>query len=328
MSGPLGRRGFLKTAAVAGAAVALRHRRGLSAPSPDEAEAIDSPPIIDTHEHLWDLTRFNLPWLAKAPPVLNRSYLPADFRAATEGLNVVKSVYMEVDVHPAQQVQEAEFAIAQCKEPGTLLAGAVIGGYPQDPGFADYVKRFAGEKSVKGVRTVLHGDRPAGLCLKPEFVESMKRLGDSGLSFDLCMRPGELLDGAKLAGQVPQTTFVLDHCGNIGLESKESAVRRVWCEGIKEAAARPNVVCKISGLIDKTAGKPWTAESLAPNVNFCLDAFGEDRVVFGGDWPVCLAGGGTYRAWVEALLTITRDRPAAFRRKLFSDNATRVYRLT
>ncbi|HEX6984373.1 MAG TPA: amidohydrolase family protein, partial [Planctomycetaceae bacterium] len=272
-------------------------------------------PIVDTHQHLWDLKRFNLPWLAGASETINRSFLIDDFRAATEGLNVARTVYMEVDVHPAQQVQEAEFAIGLCEDPANRVGGAVIGGYPHDKSFADYLKRFAGVKCVKGVRTVLHGERPRGLCLRPEFVDSMKRLGDAGLVFDLCMRPGELLDGAQLASKCTKTTFVLDHCGNIGV-TPDPAVRPVWCEGIKAAAAQPNVVCKVSGLVSNPPGVAWTAESLAENVDFCLDAFGEDRVLFGGDWPVCLLG-GTYRRWVEALTAVVKDRPEAFRRKLF-----------
>ena len=68
-------------------------------------------PIIDTHQHLWDLKRFSLPWLQGAPEVLARSYLSADFREATAGLNVEQAVYMEVDVRPDQQVDEAEYVI-------------------------------------------------------------------------------------------------------------------------------------------------------------------------------------------------------------------------
>jgi L-fuconolactonase len=58
-----------------------------------------------------------------------------------------------------------------------------------------------------------------------------------------------------------------------------------------------------------------------------LDRFGPDRVVFGGDWPVCTLA-ATYRQWVEALRRIVADRPPAEQKKLFHDNAIRVYRLS
>lgn len=312
------RRDFLRISTAAGVAAVA----GASGAAEDGAVS-----IIDTHLHLWDLSRLDLPWLKGAPEVIKRSFAPADFRQATEGLNVVRTVYMEVDVAPEQQVSEAEYVIGLCREPVSTVAGAVIGGSPQDEGFASYLKQFSSEPAVKGVRTVLHGGKPRGFCLAPRFVDSMKRLGDAGLSFDLCLRREEIADGAAVAAKCPETAFILDHCGNIGFEPRGSAAWRTWSDGIKAAADRPNVVCKISGVMDKAPGPDWTADDLAENVSFCLDAFGEDRVVFGGDWPVCLIG-GTYRRWVEALRQVVADRSDAFRRKLFHDNAVKVYRLS
>ena len=324
MSYSLDRRAFLRASVLAAGAGLVRTGHAMQAP---QATPDRSFPIIDSHQHLWDLKRFNLPWLANAPQSINHTFNVKDFQAATAGLNVDKTIYMEVDVHPAQQVQEAEFAIGLCEDSKNAVSGAVIGGYPHEKGFAEYLKRFAAVPCVKGVRTVLHAvDRPPGLCLNREFVDSMKRLGDAGLTFDLCMRPDELLSAAQLAAKCPDTTFVLDHCGNIGLAAADASLRQVWCEGVRAAAAQTNIVCKISGLIDKAGGVEWNSASLADNVNFCLDAFGEDRVLFGGDWPVCLLG-GSYLRWVDALEAIVADRPEDFRTKLFRGNAIRVYRL-
>src|SRR5579864_1614014 len=77
-------------------------------------------PIVDTHQHLWDLKRFRLPWLTEQP-ALSKSFLMSDYLKATDGLNVVKSVYMEVDVEPAQQVEEAEYIIDMCRHGGSPL---------------------------------------------------------------------------------------------------------------------------------------------------------------------------------------------------------------
>jgi predicted TIM-barrel fold metal-dependent hydrolase len=318
---PIGRRTFLQQIAVTAGVYAAGQQPLVAANEPP-------PLVIDTHQHLWDLKKFNLPWLANASQTINRSFDLKDFRAATSGCHVAKTIYMEVDVHPAQQIQEAEFAIGLCDDPESHVVGAVIGGFPHEASFADYLKRFKGVKAVKGVRTVLHSaDRPAGLCLTPTFVDSMKVLGDAGLTFDLCMRPDEILTGAQLASKCPQTRFVLDHCGNIGFPAADAAIRQTWKEGVKAAAGQPNVTCKISGLIDKAGTAEWSVDQLAETVNFCLDAFTEDRVVFGGDWPVCLLG-GTYKRWIDALQMIVKDRPDGFRQKLFHDNAVRVYRLT
>ena len=79
-------------------------------PAPSREDRTVTVPIVDTHQHLWDLTRFSLPWLKDAPK-LDRSFVMDDYRKATEGLGVVKSVYMEVDVEPSQQPAEAEYVL-------------------------------------------------------------------------------------------------------------------------------------------------------------------------------------------------------------------------
>src|ERR1700728_1030808 len=92
-------------------------------------------PIVDTHQHLWDLSRFKLPWL-KGAPGLDRSFLAKDYRQATEGLNVVKSIYMEVDVEPSQQGAEADYVLDLIKSGETPLVAAVIARRPGSEGFA------------------------------------------------------------------------------------------------------------------------------------------------------------------------------------------------
>jgi L-fuconolactonase len=137
------------------------------------------------------------------------------------------------------------------------------------------------------------------------------------------MRPGELRDGAKLAEACPGTRFILDHCGNASVFGGDLAT---WKKDIAAVAARPNVCGKISGIVASTKGQAWQPDDLAPIINHVLEVFGPDRVVFGGDWPVCLLG-SPLAGWVGALLEVVRDRSGADQRKLFHDNAQRVYRL-
>lgn len=106
------RRRFLQRTA------ALTLAAGLPAPS-RENEPVTLP-IIDTHQHLWDLTRFKLPWLKDAPK-LDRSFVMDDYQRATEGLNVVRSIYMEVDVEPSQQPAEAEYVLELIRGGGTPM---------------------------------------------------------------------------------------------------------------------------------------------------------------------------------------------------------------
>ncbi|MDP7621665.1 MAG: amidohydrolase family protein, partial [SAR324 cluster bacterium] len=98
-----------------------------------------------------------------------------------------------------------------------------------------------------------------------------------------------------------------------------------WQEGIQQLGRLANVYCKISGIISRAETR-WNAETLAPTVNACLDAFGEDRVVFGGDWPVCTLG-ASLSEWVAALRQIIHNRPEIQQKKLFHINAERLYNL-
>jgi predicted TIM-barrel fold metal-dependent hydrolase len=308
------RRQFLRAglAAVGSAALA----------SADTAK--DAVPIVDTHQHLWDLKQFKLPWIKPDSP-LARNFVLDDYRKATEGLNVVKTVYMEVDVDPSQQDAEADYVIELCKDAErTRMYGAVISGRPASDGFKKYVGRFKGSKHVKGLRQVLHGEgTKAGYCLEPAFVRGVRLLGEYGLSFDLCMRPGELLDGAKLIDQCPDTRFILDHCGNADVRAKD---RSQWQKDIGEVAKRKNVVCKVSGIVASAKPGAWSADDLAPIVKHTLEVFGPDRVMFGGDWPVCTLA-ASYAQWVAALKEIMKGRSAEEQKKLFHDNAVKFYGL-
>jgi predicted TIM-barrel fold metal-dependent hydrolase len=323
----LRRRDFLRTALLAATAPGIAARPTLANFEP----AAKLPMIIDTHQHLWDLTKFKLHWLAESPEVLRRSYVTKDYLEATAGLTV-KSIYMEVDVDPAQHVAEADYVIELTASGKNPTTAAVVGGRPADDGFKDYVKALKKRPQIKGVRQVLHGDStPEGFCLAEAFVRGVKLLGDNGLSFDLCMRPMELGDGVKLVKACPQTRFIVDHCGNadpkafLKVKGDEKPVHDAdtWRHSMEALAKEPNVICKISGIVARVP-KEWSAETLAPIVNHCLDKFGPERVVFGSDWPVCLLG-APLRAWVDALAEIIAERPQEQRDSLWHANAKKFY---
>jgi L-fuconolactonase len=126
-----------------------------------------APKIVDTHQHVWDLNRFSLPW-TKEEKALARDFLMADYQRATDGLPITRTVYMEVDVDPAQQVAEAEYVIDLCQREDNPMAAAVISGRPWHQGFADYIRKFKENRYIKGVRQVLHGpSTPRGYSLSP-----------------------------------------------------------------------------------------------------------------------------------------------------------------
>jgi predicted TIM-barrel fold metal-dependent hydrolase len=298
----------------------------LSATALAAAGAEETPgmlPIVDTHQHLWDLTKFRLPWVKEGDP-LARSYLPDDYRKATEGLNVVKSIYMEVDLAAEQQQAEADFIVGLCKAGNTPTVAAVVSGRPGTDGFARYATQFKGSKYVKGVRRVLHvPETPAGTCLTKEFIRDVRLLGELGLSFDLCVRAPELPDSDRLVGECPDTRFILDHCGNAKVEERGKE-RDQWRKDMERIARHKNIVGKVSGIVASAKPGHWGPDELAPIVNHTIDMFGPDRAMFGGDWPVCTLA-ATYRQWVEALKAIVKSRKEEEQKKLFHDNAVRFY---
>lgn len=280
-------------------------------------------PIIDPHLHLWDFAKFQPPWLKDAPK-LNKSTTMADYLKATAGLNVVKAVYMEVDVDPKQQLEEAEYVRSVSASHKTPMVGGVISCRPALPGFAEYAKKFKGDPYIKGMRQVLQvPESKKGLCLEPTYVKNIQLLGQLGLTFDICIRPTELADAAKLVDLCPKTRFILDHCGNGAARNPN---QKQWEKDMKALGKRSNIICKVSGIIKTIPEKSDPVKELKPVVLPTIEAFGWDRVMFAGDWPVCNLT-SSFKGWVETLQTLVKDHSEADRKKLFHDNAARFYGL-
>jgi predicted TIM-barrel fold metal-dependent hydrolase len=314
------RRQFLRAAASAAA---------LCAAAPALGKDSDPIPIIDTHQHLWDLKQFRLPWLDNAGPVLNRNYVTADYLKAAEGLNLERAVYMEVDVAPEQRRAEAEWVVGLCKRGDTPTVAAVIGGSPASEKFPAYITRFKNSPFVKGIRESLR----RGSSTDEKFLRGLRLLGELGMSFDLLHGPDLLAEAAAVAKGCPDTRFVLDHCGNAdcrdfrptaGADARRR--RKQWEDGVSSLAEHTNVICKISGVMEAAAPDQFTADDVAPVVDYCLDRFGLNRVIFASNWPV-VNRGGSFAEWVRILWTVVDPREKSEGRKLFRDNAVRFYGL-
>lgn len=284
-------------------------------------------PIVDAHQHLWDLSRFKLPWIKSGEPPLGSSHTPNEYAEVTKGFNVVKAVYMEVGMAVEDRPREVDYIVELCRSGATPTCAAVVAGDPASPDFANAIAPFKGGKYVKGIRHMLHVEGvKASDGLKPEFLKGLRLLGEQGLSFDLCIRPGEIAEIDRIVGECPGTRFILDHCGNPN-RNFTPAETLAWKRGITALAARKNVVCKVSGIVVNGFVKgEWTADDLAPFVNAVLDVFGPDRVMFASDWPVCTLT-ATFAQWVNALRQIVGNRAEGEQRKLFHDNAVKFYGL-
>jgi predicted TIM-barrel fold metal-dependent hydrolase len=278
--------------------------------------------IIDTHQHLWDLDLFRYSWLDSFPQ-LNRSFRMTDYREAASGLEVVKSVHLEADVDEPYMLDETRHLLALAEQPDNPLEGVVACGRPESENFRSYLDKITGHRKLKGIRRVLH-TQPDEVGRGSTFVKNIAALSEYGLSFDICVLARQLPITIDLVKRCPNTTFVLDHCGVPRVKERDLDP---WRAHIAEIATIPNVVCKISGLVAYADPKNWTVVDLQPFVEHVIASFGWDRVLFGSDWPVCTLS-ASFAQWVDALKSITQPAGESNQRKLFHDNAMRVYHLS
>lgn len=279
--------------------------------------------IVDAHLHLWDPARFRIPWL-DGIDLLNRTYDVQMFRAHTAGLNVTAMVYVQVDVSPAYALLEAQY-VARLAAQEPRLQGIVAWAPLEDGPCARSILEglVAIGPLVKGVRRILQGEPDPAYCLRPSFIRGVEMLAEYGLSFDICIYHYQLPAVIELVQQCPRVTFILDH---IAKPDIRGGAFEPWRTHMAALAQLPNVVCKISGVATEADHGRWTIDDLAPYIWHALEVFGEDRVLFGGDWPVALLA-TSYRRWVETLATVTADLSPEAQRKLWVENARRVYRL-
>jgi len=278
--------------------------------------------LIDTHQHVWYPELFTYPWLSRQPQ-LERQFDLDDYRAATAGIEVIQSVFVEADVDPAHMIDEARHVLALAERSDNTIQAVVAAARPESDGFTRHIESIVGHPALRGIRRLLQSERDQ-LATEPTFVRNVESLGRYGLSFDICVRAHQLPSAIELVRRCPGVQFILDHCGNPEIAT---GITSAWRDGMAEIASLPNVVCKVSGIVVNGDWQNWTAEDLRPAIEWTISCFGGDRVMFGSDWPVCTLA-SPLRRWVETLDQITASAGEENRRLLFIENARRVYRLT
>ena len=313
------RRTFLKGAS----AVALATPVGLY--SCLQKQAV---PIIDTHQHLWDLSQFPLSWVS---PPLDKSYMMSDYHLAIKGTGIEKAIYMEVAVPKELRKKEAQWALDLCKDENNPTVGSVICADPTEHGFESYIKALAENSFLKGIRYFFSSEEE---MLQPQVINNIRILGELGLSFDLHVSTSRLKTGASLVDKCPNTQFILNHCGGPEpidfregkFDFPQKPAHDQWITEMKNMGKRDNIVCKISGIVNKLPHALDAVSGLSPIVNHCFEVFSSDRVIFASDWPVCLRRMSLLN-WVDVLKEIVSNYSPAEQKKLFHDNAFSLYKL-
>ncbi|MDT0266372.1 amidohydrolase family protein [Streptomyces sp. DSM 44915] len=285
---------------------------------------MSGPTVIDAHHHLWDPAHRPQPWLRESGlDPLHRAFTVAELAATAGPAGVAGTVLVQVLPDPAET---AEFlAVAD----GSSLVRGVVGWVDLTAGraaVADELARLragSGGARLVGVRHLVQGEAdPRWLC-RPEVRAGLSAVAAAGLAYDLLVRPHQLPAAVATVRALPELTWVLDHLAKPPVATGELAG---WAEPLRELAAEPGVSCKLSGLVTEADWRHWTVDQLRPFAGVALDAFGPERLMFGSDWPVCLAA-ASYTDVLGAAEELTAELTPAERAAVFGDTARRVYRL-
>ncbi len=299
---------------------------------------MESLPIVDAHQHFWDIDANYLPWLRDRPPIafrygdysaLKRNYLPADYRNDAAGFDIRGTVFVETEWNPADPVGETRWVHALAGREGLPSAMVCQAWLDRD----DVEEILEAQSAFPMVRGIRHKPRAArspadvdddlpGSMTDPVWRRGFALLRRYGLSFDLQTPWWHFRQARDLAEAHPETRIVVNHTG---LPADRSAAGLAgWRAALETLAGAPNVAIKISGI--GQPGRPWTAENNRRVVLDTIAAFGTDRCMFASNFPVDSLV-ATFRTIFEGFMAITASLSREERIRLFHDNAVRIYRL-
>lgn len=292
--------------------------------------------IIDAHHHLWDLSHCQYPWLMERgvkrffgdPTPIQKDYLAADFITDHGDLPIVKSVHIQVGVSAEDAVKETLWLQETSDKngfPNAIVAfcdltsadvDAQLDAHSEASNFRG-VRQIVGRSAEEDAKT-----GTSALLSHPTFADSLRRLAERKLSFDLQLTPPLMQEAADQFCAIPETSVALCHCGSLSGFSEEGL--SFWKAGLKRMAEHDNILCKISGF--GMFDHDWTAESINDHVLSVIDIFGPDRIAFGSNFPVDSLY-ASYTKTMGAYLTITESFSDDERDAMFHDNAAAFYRI-
>lgn len=280
-------------------------------------------PIVDCHVHLYDGKSIAYPWM-KGDPTLDGNHDSVVFSAASAPVVVDKIVFVEVDAAPGANFDEVRWVENAAGSDPRIQAMVASIALERGKEIETEVAAFARRPFARYVRRLIQGhvDEP-GWCLRPGYLDGVKIVAEYGLGCEICIKHPQLADVLRLVERFPHARFSLDHIGKPGIAA---GLMEPWRSEIRALAQFPNVICKISGVVTEADVKAWTYEQVAPYISCAIEAFGFEKVMFGGDWPV-LEWATTYPEWVAIVDRIVTGATPAEQRKLFRDNAIRHYRM-
>jgi L-fuconolactonase len=274
--------------------------------------------IVDSHQHFWQVGRFDYPWMTPKVEVLCQDYLPPALEPILNRCGVEQTILVQA----SNSVAETRWLLSLA-EHHPFIAG-VVGWVDLQ---ADDVDRQLDElmthSKFKGVRHLVESEPADDWLAQPNVIRGLHRLETRRLSYDLLVHTKHLKYAERVANECPGLRLVVDHLAKPPIASGEIDE---WRREVGSLAAYENVWCKLSGLVTEADHDHWRASDLRPYVETAFQCFGPRRMMFGSDWPVCLLA-ASYERVVETAQSFGAELNAADRDRIFSRNATEFYRL-
>lgn len=274
---------------------------------------------IDAHQHFWTYDSAEYGWIDPATmPVLARSFGPDDLAPHLSACGLDGCVAVQARQHEGENEYLLGLAGAS-----SLVKGVVGWVDLVQPDVDEAIERWSAHRLFKGVRHIAQGE-PAGFLLRDDFVRGVRRLARWKLSYDILIFANQLAEAAAFVDRCPgETRFVLDHLAKPRVAAGDM---EPWRSDIADLARRPNVWCKLSGLVTEADHARWTPDDLYPYMVTVLESFGPQRVMYGSDWPVCLLAasyGRVYDVAASFVSTLAGAEQAA----VMGGNASQFYGL-
>ena len=272
---------------------------------------------IDSHQHFWDYNPEEYPWMQgeKMNPI-RRNFGPGDLWAEQGRVGLDGSIAVQA----RQSLKESRWLL-ELAQNDSRLKGVVGWVDLRGPSLEAELEELSPNKKFVGVRHVVHDEPDDQFMLRPEFLRGIGKLHGYGMTYDLLLFPKHLPVAVEVVKQFPEQPFVLDHIAKPFIKDGGMSP---WYRDIAELASFPNVYCKVSGMVTEAAWRAWNKRDFRPYLDIVFDAFGEDRLMFGSDWPVCLLG-GDYAEVVQLVTDYLGDRGAETIEKVMGSNAARFY---
>jgi len=302
-----GRRAFLAT----GTAAAVHHAFPQSSPIP----------IIDTHIHFFDTTRPQGVPYGKGNPI-GPIASPAVYRKIAAPLGVVGAIEVE-----ASPWIEDNLWVLQISQPDPMIVGVIGNLEPEKPEFHEYLDRYRRNPLFRGIRCGnLWGRTLAALVAKPEFIGGIKELAAADLIMDTANPRADLIEACvRLTDKVPELRLMIDHLPGMQPDPDPS-VRRSVENHLRELAKR-NVFVKGSVIARRVNGQVQSDPAVyKPGLDLLWEIFGEDRLVFGSDWPNSTGNWVSYEQTLAIVREYLKTRSRAAAEKYFWKNSIAAYK--